>query len=186
MVDEVYTKKKGRRVLSAPGEPKVVCTPHHAEAARKLVELGANDFEISQVLGVSPTTIINWRKRHPEFAEALHFRDEHGTFADDRVKRCLLHKATGYSYHSEKIFYDKDAGVVRVPVVEHVPPSDTAMIFYLKNRDPDRWNDQRQVDVRAPVRVARITENTSPTEAQALFRAVLDGAEIENEEPPSD
>jgi hypothetical protein len=74
-----------------------------------------------------PTTIIHWRAKHPEFAEALRFRDENGTFADDRVKRSLLHKATGYSYHGEKIFYDKEAGVVRVPIVEHVPPSDTAM-----------------------------------------------------------
>jgi hypothetical protein len=55
---------------------------------------------------------------HAEFAEALRFRDENGTFADDRVKRSLLDKATGYSYHSEKIFGDKDVGVVRVPIVE--------------------------------------------------------------------
>jgi hypothetical protein len=52
------------------------------------------------------------------------------------VKRSLLHKATGYSYHGEKIFYDRDLGVVRVPVVEHVPPSDTAMILYLNTATP--------------------------------------------------
>jgi hypothetical protein len=204
--------EKGRRVLSAPGKPKIgsraykqwlafkrfhglqikggrspVYTPRMAEAARKLVELGANDFEISQVLGVDPSTIVAWRTKHPEFAEALKFRDENGTFADDRVKRSLLHKATGYSYHSEKIFYDKETGVTRVPTIEHVPPSDTAMIFYLKNRDPDRWNDRRQVDVNADVRVVpAIKPGMSNLEAMNLFRAVLDGAVIEDEDeaPP--
>ncbi len=162
--------QKGRRVLNAPGKPKVgsrayeqwlafkrayglqikggrppVYTSRTAEAVRRLVELGANDFEISQVIGVSPSTIVAWKTKHPEFAEALRFRDENGTFADDRVKRSLLHKATGYSFHSEKVFF-QDGKVTRVPVVEHVPPSDTAMIFYLKNRDPERWNDRRQLD----------------------------------------
>ena len=200
MVDKVDAKERGRRVLSAPGKPKVgsraykdwlaykrkhglpvaggypaVYTPRRAEAARKLVELGANDFEISQVLGVSPTTIIHWRAKHPEFAEALRFRDENGTFADDRVKRSLMHKATGYSYHSEKIFYDREAGVVRVPVVEHVPPSDTAMIFYLKNRDPERWSDRREASTPERPRVPAITPDTTPEEAMARFEALLKG-----------
>jgi len=202
MVDKVDTKEKGRRVLSAPGKPKVgsraykdwlaykrnhvlpvrggyprVYTPRHAEAARKLVELGANDFEISQVFGVSPTTINHWRAKHPEFAEALRFRDENGTFADDRVKRSLLHKATGYSYHSEKIFF-QDGKVTRVPVVEHVPPSDTAMIFYLKNRDPERWSDRRELGLDARVRVAAITADMTPQQAAELYRQTLAGGTV--------
>jgi hypothetical protein len=58
--------------------------PSMAEAARKLVAFGCNDFEVSQALGVSAQTIVNWKVKHPEFAEALRFRDENGTFADDR------------------------------------------------------------------------------------------------------
>jgi hypothetical protein len=213
MVDKSEVKETGRRVLSAPAKPKVgsraykdwlaykrahglsagggyppIYTPSHAEAARKLIDLGANDFEISQVFGVSPTTIIRWKAMHPEFAEALRFRDQNGTFADDRVKRSLLHKATGYSYHSEKVFYDKDAGVVRVPIVEHVPPSDRAIEFWLSRRDPKSWGDRTQMEVRASVRVPPITPGTSTAEAMARFRALLDGATIDYglaEEDPS-
>jgi len=210
MSSKAKTEKGGRRVLSAPGQPKsgsrayeqwlkfkrahglqvkggrpAVYRPSMAEAARKLVALGANDFEISQAFGVSPSTITSWKVKHPEFAEALRFRDENGTFADDRVKRSLLHKATGYSFHSEKVFV-QDGKVTRVPVVEHVPPSDTAMIFWLKNRDPDRWNDRRQVDINAnaSVRVAAITATTSVADAMRTFRAVLDGASIADDEHP--
>jgi hypothetical protein len=142
-----------------------------------MVEFGANDFEISETLGVHQSTLIQWKTKYPEFAEAMRFRDENGTFADERVKRSLLHKATGYTYHSEKIFYDKDEGVVRVPVVEHVPPSDTAMIFYLKNRNPENWSDRKELDVRSTV--SPITASMTAEEAMRVFEAVLKGASTE-------
>jgi hypothetical protein len=76
----------------------------------------------------------------------------------------LLHKATGYSHHSEKIFYDKNAGVVRVPVVEQVP----AMIFYLKRRDPERWSDRREGSVQETLRVGPITPDTTAEQAMEI------------------
>src|SRR5271166_1231073 len=130
---------------------------------------------------------------HPEFAEALRFRDEHGTFADDRVKRSLLHKATGYSFHSEKVFTHlvTDAAgkskveVTRVPVIEHIPPSDTSMIFYLKNRLPLEFSDRKELDVRTRQFVPAITDTDSHARALAKFRAVLDGASIADAEHPA-
>jgi hypothetical protein len=41
--------------------------------------------------------IARWRTTHPEFAEALRFRDEDGIFQNDAVKRALFHRANGYS-----------------------------------------------------------------------------------------
>jgi hypothetical protein len=35
---------------------------------------------------------------------------------------------------------------VYAPYVEHVPPSDVACIFWLKNRDPARWRDAWQIE----------------------------------------
>ena len=35
-----------------------------------------------------------------------------------------------------------DGEPVEVPYREHVPPSDTACIFWLKNRRPELWNDR--------------------------------------------
>ena len=32
------------------------------------------------------------------------------------------------------------------PYVEHVPPSDVACIFWLKNRRPDLWRDTHQLE----------------------------------------
>src|SRR3546814_5222390 len=49
--------------------------------------------------------------------------------------------AVGYTFESEKIFCH-DGVVTRAPTVEHVPPSTTAQIFWLKNRRRDLWRDR--------------------------------------------
>ena len=35
---------------------------------------------------------------------------------------------------------------IYAPYVEHVPPSDVAAIFWLKNRDPAHWRDAWQLE----------------------------------------
>jgi hypothetical protein len=35
---------------------------------------------------------------------------------------------------------------IYAPYVEHMPPDSTSMIFWLKNRDPERWRDAWQVE----------------------------------------
>jgi len=80
----------------------------------------------------------------PEFCDALKLgRNE----ADARVERSLYQKPVGYSFDAVKIFMP--AGAVEpiyAPYVEHVPPSDVACIFWLKNRDPAHWRDAWQLE----------------------------------------
>src|SRR6476469_8371973 len=55
--------------------------------------------------------------------------------------------AVGYSHDAVKIFMPAGAAKpVYAPYVEHVPPSDVACIFWLKNRDPARWRDAWQIE----------------------------------------
>jgi hypothetical protein len=111
------------------------------------------------------------KHKHPEFAEAMRYRDEDGTFQNYRVKRSLLHRAAGYSYHSEKIFVS-DRRVTRVPVVEHVPPSENAAKFWLQNRAPREWNAAHNVNLSSTLDVT-ITKDTSPKDAMAEFMKLL-------------
>jgi hypothetical protein len=67
--------------------------------------------------------------------------------ADRRVERSLYQKAVGYSYDSVKIFMPPGAKApIYAPYVEHVPPSDVAGIFWLKNRDPAHRRDAWQIE----------------------------------------
>lgn len=130
--DEVVAPKIGR-----PASYK----PEYAEQARKLCELGATDIEIADFFEVSDRTVYRWQLKYPEFCQALKAGKDS---ADERVERSLYHRATGYTFESEKVFqYQGD--IVRAGTREHVPPDTTAMIFWLKNRRPEAWRDKTEV-----------------------------------------
>lgn len=112
--------------------------PEFVEQARKLARIGAIDRQIAEFFDVSVRTIHYWKIDHPEFAEALKLGKEQ---ADDLVEQSLFRKATGYSFDAVKIMsYEGDPIVV--DYVEHVPPSDQAAMFWLKNRRPEQWKDK--------------------------------------------
>jgi transposase-like protein len=119
--------------------------PEMCEQVRKLCEMGAKDIEIANFFGVATGTIYRWRNEHPEFREASKLGKD---AFDDRIERSLAEKATGYSFESEKVF-QHGGEIIRAKVIEHVPPSDTAMIYWLKNRRPDVWRDKHEVEVAA-------------------------------------
>lgn len=114
----------------------------YAKQAEKLCQLGATDRDIAAFFEVTEQTINRWKLAHPEFCASIKVGKE---AADERVVQSLYRKATGYSFDSEKVF--QNAGeIIRAPVVEHVPPSDTAAIFWLKNRRKDDWRDKSEVE----------------------------------------
>lgn len=117
--------------------------PEFDEQARKLCELGAADEELANFFKVSRVTIWRWAQTHEGFCSALKVGKES---ADERVANSLYHKAIGYTFDSEKVF-QYGGKIIRAAVKEHVPPDTTAMIFWLKNRRPHEWRDQRDLRV---------------------------------------
>ena len=121
-------------------------SPEFAKQAAELTELGATIYELADAFGVCRRTINLWMNRHPEFRKAVvDARD----IADQRVQGSLYEKALGYSFESEKIFC-VDGQIVRAATIEHVPPSDTACIFWLKNRRRKEWADRTQTELSGP------------------------------------
>lgn len=116
--------------------------PEFVEQATKLAALGATDREIADFFDIDEATLYRWKHSQEAFCEALKVGKDK---ADDRVEQSLYRKAVGYSFDSEKLFCYEGV-VTRAPVVEHVPPSDTAAIFWLKNRRKDQWRDKQEVE----------------------------------------
>lgn len=112
--------------------------PEYAEQAEKLCQLGATDLQMADFFEVSESTFHLWKHTHPEFSESIKLAKE---IADKNVERSLYRKALGYEFESEKVFCN-EGSVTRVPIREFVPPSDTAMIFWLKNRKSAEWRDR--------------------------------------------
>ena len=140
------TKKKPPDQLQKSGR-KSTFLKAYVDIARRMAYLGATDQDLAIAFGVSIMTIIRWRAQHEAFRDAIGVGKGE---ANKRVERSLYQKAVGYSYDSVKIFMPAGAKEpVYAPYVEHVPPSDVAAIFWLKNRDPEHWRDAWRIE--APV-----------------------------------
>ena len=124
----------------------------YAKQAEKLCKLGATDRDVAEFFEVDERTVNRWKLAHPEFCQSVKVGKAE---ADDRVEQSLYRKATGYSFDSEKIF-QYEGNVVRAATVEHVPPSDTAAIFWLKNRRKEEWRDKHEVEHSATGDLAEI------------------------------
>ena len=112
----------------------------YVEQAYNYCLLGATDAELAIFFGVCVATINNWKNEHPEFLDALKNGKE---MADARVAKALFSRATGYSCPDVDIkMYEGE--IIETPVIKHYPPDATSMIFWLKNRQPDKWREKRE------------------------------------------
>ena len=154
-------KQRARRAKSMQQQAEDRCqnggrpssyNPDFARQVELLAKRGATDVEIADFLGVTITTVWNWSTRHQEFFNALYRgKDEW----DTRVERSLYLRAVGYTYDSEQVSINSKGKVTRVPIREHVPPSEGAAKMWLTNRRPHDWKDRRTVDIdpNAPLNV---------------------------------
>lgn len=131
--------------------------PEYCTQVEKLCKLGATDKEIADFFEVTEQTINNWKSEHDEFFESI---KKGKIIADANVADRLYQRAMGYTHDAVKIFpsggeaEDKEGNKVKGPLIvpyqEHYPPDTVAAIFWLKNRQKDKWRDKQEVDVRTP------------------------------------
>lgn len=112
------------------------------EKAFRLSMAGFTEEHLGIAFGVSAPTISMWKKKYPEFREAL---EKGGIIPDSNVAISLYKKATGYSHPDIEIRVI-DGEVVKIPIEKHYPPDTTAIIFWLKNRQRDKWRDTWNID----------------------------------------
>lgn len=117
---------------------------------------GLIDKQIAHNMGVSYTSLRDWKNQFPEIAEALRKGKE---VVDREVENALFKSAIGYTQTIRKpvkvkvVDYDPETGrkireTETWKAVEeeiHVPPQVTAQIFWLKNRKPDQWREKNDL-----------------------------------------
>ena len=130
--------KPGKRKVGRPSPYEKI----NLEQVYKLAKYHLTDVQIADILGVTEQTITNWKKAHPEFFGSLKRGKAESNLT---VSQSLYHRAVGYSHPEEKIFCTNGM-VTKVQTIKHYPPSETAMIFWLKNRDPENWRDRQEIE----------------------------------------
>lgn len=106
---------------------------------------GLTDEQIAHNMGVSVSSLYNWKRDHLEILKALKKGKE---VVDYEVENALLKRALGYDYQEEKIEQSKD-GTKVIQIIKHIPADVTAQIYWLKNRKPDKWRDRPVTDADA-------------------------------------
>ena len=100
---------------------------------------GLIDEQIAQNIGIRAATLYEWKKRFPQFSEALKRGKE---VVDRQVESALLKRALGYEYEEIKEKFEGGVLIERTVTKKEVVADTTAQIFWLKNRKPDTWRDK--------------------------------------------
>lgn len=110
---------------------------------------GFTDDQIAEALGVGRSTFLRYKTQKQELRDALKVNKE---IADLSVENSLFKRAMGYEYEEETI-----EGIVgpngetikktRKIVKKIMAPDTTAQIFWLKNRQPEKWRDKHHHEI---------------------------------------
>lgn len=123
----------------------------YPEIVEWLAANGLIDKEIAKRIGISPRTMIRWKKEHPELLASL---KKGKGYITGLVENSLLKNAMGYTYDEVKQIGKRIPVGGSEKVIVHqvekttkrIPPNVIAQIFYLKNRAPETWKDKHETE----------------------------------------
>ena len=116
---------------------------------------GLTDEQIAHNIGITTTTLYDWKKKYPQFAEAIKRGKE---VVDIVVENALLKSAMGYKFDEvvKERIYNPETGESEIVEVKRttkdVAPNSTSLIFWLKNRKPEAWRDTKNIDAAVEVK----------------------------------
>lgn len=126
------------------------------DAISAYARAGYSGEAIAIILGVAYSTFRNYTKTHKELKDALRNSND---LANKEVENAAFLASTGRKVKLKKPFkirrrqYDKTTGkmISEEEVIEYadqeefIPPTPTAFMYWLGNRDPERWKYQNKL-----------------------------------------
>ena len=106
---------------------------------------GETEYGIYEKLGVSEAAWYVYKNKYKELKECIKKGEQNLTL---HIESQLYKKCNGYEYEETKTLIEKDGKGKEKKKVEkikkQVVPSDTAIIFALKNLNSDKWKDRQE------------------------------------------
>ena len=149
-------------------------TPDLKKQMRYLAETkGFTEQEIADALLIDQSTITKFKQRNPKFFTAL---KEWKDVADRNVQRCLYERACGFKATETKVFLH-NGEVITHDIQREYPPDPASAIFWLKNRQPEKWRE-KQVGSERPINI-NIINYSSEDGGKRVINITPDKKEIE-------
>lgn len=134
--------------------------------------------DIANKIGVSLSTLKNWRIQYPEIEQALKNGKE---ITDYKVENALLKSALGYRTKESKVIMElnkrtgKMETIKKETTLKDIAPNPTSCQVWLYNRVPDKWKRNRdnivelnEEDSNIQITISRKGNNsTSPESPQS-------------------
>ncbi len=139
-----------------------------------LCGLGHTVEEVADFLSISRRTLQRWRKASPAVNDALLKGQAR---AKVTVTKALFDLATGRAVRSEtrrpvltadgRPVYGPDGRPIEQVDRQYYPPNLGAQVFYLCNRDPERWKNVQRVELSQPTTLLpiQIVESAGPEQS---------------------
>lgn len=148
---------------------------------------GLTDKQIAENMGINVKTLWDYKHKYDPISNALKKSKE---IVDREVENALKKSAEGYDVYEEvweRQFNTKTGDfemVLTKKTKKHIPPSNTAQIFWLKNRRPQYWRDKVESHLTANVNnnsktIAELI--TSPVNTRDLAELIKEAKEEEGD-----
>ncbi len=115
---------------------------YHPKHAYNYCLMGATNEELATFFEVAVSTIDLWIAKHEEFSGAL---KRGRAQADALMAERTFTRGIGFEVETEKVGVDRFGSFYRIPTKTYYPPDVTAAIFWLKNRQPEKWRDRKEM-----------------------------------------
>lgn len=120
---------------------------------------GLTDEQISKNIGISRKTLAEWKNRFSDICDTLKKNKE---VADIEVENALHKRAVGYKTVEQRVEESEKDGKKIITISKEVAPETAAAIFWLKNRQPNKWRDKHDVN-------ASVVEDTVADKLREVF-----------------
>lgn len=130
---------------------------------------GLTEKQIADNLGICQDRLIDYKKKYFEFFEALKINKD---MADMEVENALYKRALGYTITLTEDKLDRDGCVHTLKKDVHIPADTTAQIFWLKNRQKEKWRDKIEYSVQGDEinkqiqNIAQLINNPKPSRSE--------------------
>ena len=104
---------------------------------------GLTDEQIAYNLGITPQWLCEWKKKNPEFAEAIKDGKE---VVNVKLENAMFQTATGYYVNEHKGKVDKNGVLHEWDEQRWIEPAPVTQIFLACNRMRDKYQNVNKVE----------------------------------------